>query len=150
MQSLVGRGAIGSVMLLAVLTCADSALGDDAFYPPGWPGFAYNSQHWGAPLVASQPLKRVKWSAPVDLAPGGGAHYGSPLMSRANTVVFPVRTSANDTFRIEGHRAADGAVIWTLDTGFTPPPAGWVVSCGVTVSRDGAVAIPDSGGRVLV
>src|SRR5207237_5312987 len=108
MQRFVCRGVVGAVIVGSILLCAGSArMPDWGPYPPGWQGFAYNSHHWAAPKVASQPLTRVKWSAPMDLAPGGGAHYGSPLVTRNNTVVFPVRTSGNNTFRVEGRRAAD-------------------------------------------
>jgi hypothetical protein len=146
----IRRGAVGS-LLLACLLCAGSARHPDwGQFPPGWPGFAYNSQHWSQPKVATQSLSRIKWSTPMDLAPGGGAHYGTPMVTRNNTVVFPVRTSGSDTFRIEGRQASDGATIWTQNTGYSPPPAGWVVSCGSTLTPVGGVAIPDSGGRVLL
>jgi hypothetical protein len=94
-------------------------------------------------------LTRVKWSTAVDIAPGGGAHYGTPMLTRNNTVVFPVR-QASGAFVMNGRRASDGTVIWTLATGYVPPSSGWVPACGSSLLPNGQVAIPDSGGRVLV
>src|SRR5205823_502370 len=118
-------------------------------YPAGWPGFAWNAQHWGRPSVAAQPLTRIKWSTPVDQAPSGGAHYGTPMLTPSNMLVVPIRLSAG-TFRVEGRRTTDGVVIWTLNTAYVPPSSGWIPACGATLTPQGAVAIPDSGGRVLV
>src|SRR5262249_15007250 len=110
----VKRSVIGSFAVIAGLIGAGSSrLPDWGYYPPGWPGFAYNSQHWAAPKVASQPLTRVKWSTAVDIAPGGGAHYGTPMLTRNNTVVFPIR-QASGAFVMNGRRASDGTVLWTL------------------------------------
>src|SRR5688572_29686774 len=63
---------------------------------PAWPGFGRDPQHSAVGAVATQDLNRIAWSTPVDLAPQyrpSGAlliHYGSPVISAANTVVLPV------------------------------------------------------------
>src|SRR5439155_14101020 len=70
MLCLFRRAAVAFTLLVMVLLCPGAQRHPDwGFYPPGWPGFAYNAQHWSAPKIPSQPLLRVKWSAPVDLVP---------------------------------------------------------------------------------
>jgi hypothetical protein len=65
-----------------------------------WSTFGRDAQHTAQSTTASQPLNRVVWQTPVDLQPqysGNGsllAHYGSPLMTAANTIIVPVKTGA--------------------------------------------------------
>lgn len=149
MRSLARHGIRG--LLVATFVVLISAAHPNwGLSPAGWPGFAFNAQHWAAAPVTAQPLNRIKWSAPVDLTPGWGAHYGTPLVSPANTVVFPVKTGATDGFRVEGRRASDGATIWIQNTGYSVPGTGWIPPCGVTLTPSSGVAIPDSGGRLLL
>src|SRR5947207_713561 len=92
---------VGAFAILSVAVCAGSARHPAwGLYPAGWPGFAWNAQHWGRPSVAAQPLTRIKWSTPVDQAPSGGAHYGTPMLTPSNMLVVPIRLSAG-TFRVE-------------------------------------------------
>ena len=66
----------------------------------GWSTFGRDAQHTAQSTTASQPLNRVVWQTQVDLQPqysGNGSllvHYGSPLMTQANTVIAPVKTGA--------------------------------------------------------
>jgi hypothetical protein len=89
---------------------------------PAWPGFARNAQHQGLGEVASQTLETLWWSAPVDLAPAytsGGAllaHYGSPIVTRRNTVIVPVRMDSTNRCCVEARRGASGTALWTVDT----------------------------------
>jgi hypothetical protein len=145
------RPAAWSLATLALFLCSGAARSPAPdLYPPGWPDFAGSSHHWGARRVATQPLLRVKWSTPIDLHPEYLAHYGTPLVTPLNTVVFSVRTTPEGTFHVEGRRASDGAVIWTQPTDYSPPPSGWGIGCGVALTPTAAAAIPDSGGRVLL
>jgi len=55
-----------------------------------WNGFAHDAQHSAQSPAASQTLNHVLWSAPVDLDPQASGrflavHYGSPLITAANT-----------------------------------------------------------------
>src|SRR5437763_9988514 len=57
-----------------------------------WPTHAHDNQHSGISSVASRRLVKVRWQTPVDLQPqiiSGDlfTHYGSPLVTRKNTVV---------------------------------------------------------------
>jgi len=88
---------------------------------------------------------------PVDLAPPQGEifiHYGSPLVTQANTVIVPVKTGAN-SFRIEAHNGATGARIWTHKTGYQAPSASFMPGMGPTISGT-RLLIPDIAGRVMV
>lgn len=92
-----------------------------------WNSFAQNSQHTAQSPVASQALNRIIWSTPVDLHPqlSGNElsiHYGSPLVSTANTVIVPVKTGASEGFRVDARRGTDGSLIWTLPTDYVLPP----------------------------
>jgi hypothetical protein len=58
----------------------------------------------------------VRWSTPVDLSPhySNGSdlliHYGSPLVTRLNTVLVTVKTGQFDGFRVDARRGSDGAL----------------------------------------
>jgi hypothetical protein len=153
----VSHRCAAGFLMVAIVFCAESSAShpDWGMTPKGWPCLAYNSQHMASPPIASQHLKRIKWTAPVDLAPQYSGsdlliHYGSPLVTPANTVVFPVKTGATGGFRVEGHAAADGSLIWSLNTGYTLPTHNWVPECAPVLTVQGTVAIPDIGGRVLI
>src|SRR5258708_1404966 len=55
----------------------------------GWTTFGGNAQHTGVSATAAQPLEAIRWSTPVDLSPPGNlVHYGSPLITPANTLII--------------------------------------------------------------
>src|SRR5208282_6415781 len=71
-----------------------------------WSGYAHDPQHDAIASVASQPLNRILWQTPVDLNPQYSGselliHYGSPLITRSNTVIVPVKTGATGGFEVE-------------------------------------------------
>src|SRR5476651_2067036 len=82
-----------------------------------WSDYAHDSQHSAISPVASQPLHRVIWQTSVDLSvPTNNTgelfiHYGSPLITRSNTVIVPVRT-ASGGFRVEAHVGTNGVLKW--------------------------------------
>lgn len=99
---------------------------------------------------------RVRWSTPVDLAPPAGPggdlyiHYGSPVITRVNTILVPQKTTAAGDFKIDAHRASDGMVIWSVNSDYTLPAHNWVPVCGITLTpKDRYVAFPGAGGTVL-
>ncbi len=124
---------------------------------PAWLGFARNAQHSAlASETASQALRYIFWSAPVDLAPPYNssydllAHYGSPLITRQNTVIVPVKTSAAGGFRVEARIGANGQALWSLPSDYRLPPHNWVPSFNPALTPDNRVLLPAAGGRVLV
>lgn len=116
-----------------------------------WPTHSHDEQHTGVSSVASQPLSKIHWRVPVDLAPPTGEifiHYGSPLVTAANTVIVPVKTGT-DSFRVEAHDGATGKQVWRLNTAYQSPSALFLPGLGATLSSS-RVLVPDSAGRVLV
>ncbi|HSY74832.1 MAG TPA: hypothetical protein VK810_05125, partial [Dongiaceae bacterium] len=95
-----------------------------------WSGYGHDAQHGTVSAVASQPLNRILWQTPVDLNPqySGGElliHYGSPSITRSNTVIVPVKIGATGNFEVEALAGATGATNWTKSTDYVLPPHGW-------------------------
>src|SRR5262249_50103231 len=72
-----------------------------------WTGYGRDSQHTAVSGVPGQRPLHVRWSTALDLAPqyfGDDLliHYGSPLVTRRNTVIVTVKTGTTDGFRLEG------------------------------------------------
>jgi hypothetical protein len=121
--------------------------------PTSWTGYARDAQHSGLGNVRTQPLARIRWQTPVDLAPQYSGedlfiHYGSPLVTQQNTVVVPVKTSATGGFRVEGHRGRDGLLLWTLASDYALPPHDWTPSFSPALTRTGKLWVPAGGGTV--
>ena len=118
-----------------------------------WSGHGHDPQHSGISQVAAQPMNRIRWSMPVDLNPVYSGttlyiHYGSPVITRQNTLVMPVKTGAYDSFRIEARNPADGAVKWILPSDYSLPSTGWVAPCGIALTPKNRVCFPGGGGTV--
>ena len=116
-----------------------------------WASHSHDAQHTGVSSVAAQPFGKIHWQVPVDLAPPTGEifiHYGSPLVTAANTVIVPVKTGP-DKFRIEAHNGATGALLWKESTGYTAPTAAFLPGLGAAIDGD-RLLVPDNAGSVLV
>jgi len=116
-----------------------------------WLTHAHDAQHTALSTVQSQPLNSIHWRVPVDLHPPQGEifiHYGSPLVTPANTVIVPVKTGAN-SFRVEAHNGATGQRLWMHVTGYQAPEAGFIPGMGPTIAGN-QLFVPDIAGRVLV
>ncbi len=113
----------------------------------GWSAFAGSSQHTGISPTASLPLDHIKWQTPVDLNPQYSGselliHYGSPVITPANTVIVPVKTGATDGFKVEGRSGADGSLKWSFNTDYALPPVhGWTPPYGPVLAN-----VPIDGG----
>ncbi len=125
------------------------------FPPAPWSQYGGNPQHTGVSRFASNPMQRILWTAPVDLNPQySGAdlltHYGSPLITRAGTIIIPVKTGASDGFQFSAY-SPTGTPLWTQATDYTLPPHDWIPSCGGTLVLGSTfVATPGAGGTILV
>ena len=116
-----------------------------------WLTHSHDEQHTALSTVQSQPLTSVHWHVPVDLNPPQGTitvHYGSPLVTAANTVIVPVKTGTN-SFRVEAHNGATGKKVWSLNTGYQVPSAVFTPSMSPTISGN-RLFVPDIAGRVMV
>ena len=121
-----------------------------------WPGHAHDAQHTTVSGAASQVPGVIRWSVPVDLDPQYSGselltHYGSPMITRMNTVLVPVKTGAGGGFRIEAHKGSTGALIWQLTSDYQLPGYNWVPPWGPTLRPfDKSVVLPAAGGTVIV
>jgi hypothetical protein len=119
-----------------------------------WDTYGGNAQHTAVSTAASQALKGVKWSTPVDLQPqlNGDellAHYGSPVITAANTVIVPVKTGVADGFRLEAHDGTTGAVKWTADSTYALPAHNWTPAYAPALTPgNGRVYYAGPGGTV--
>ena len=119
-----------------------------------WPSHAGNAQHTAVSSVPTQPLQAIHWQAPVDLNPQYSGdilfiHYGSPLVTEGNTVIFPVKVGVADTFRVEARAGLGGTVRWTLALDYTLPPHSWTPPVGLTLTPRGRMYAPGAGGTLL-
>src|SRR6516162_4620386 len=74
-----------------------------------WTNFGHDSQHTGESAVASQPLDSIHWSQSVDLNNTGYyVHYGSPVITAADTVIVPVKTGAYGGFELTARNGTTG------------------------------------------
>src|SRR5664280_672725 len=95
-----------------------------------WSGYGHDAQHNAVSPVASQPLDHILWQTPVDLSvPTNNTgelfiHYGSPLITRSNTVIVPVKTTVAGGFRVEAHVGTNGVLKWMQSTDYILPPHG--------------------------
>jgi hypothetical protein len=119
--------------------------------PLGWTTFAQNPQHTALSPVISQPFETIRWSTPVDLAPPAGdilIHYGSPLVTPANTVIVPVKTTSAGGYRVEAVSGDDGSLVWSQTTDYILPPHNWVPSYSPTLTASNRLYFPGAGGTV--
>lgn len=90
------------------------------------PTFGGNAQHTSISSFASQPLEAIHWSSNVDdFAQSRAAHYGGPLITAANTVIFPHKTTTTGNFIIEARSGNDGSLLWDETTDWTPSGYNW-------------------------
>lgn len=166
------RPALGRI-IGGGIAAAGAVLGSWLFIPasgaqagPGaavaWPGFAGNAQHTGVASVRPQPLKRIRWRAKVDLAPPLRGtvltiHYGSPMITGANTVLVPRRISAKAGFRVVAYSGQSGARRWSLATDYQPPAftvgiraAAWTPPLPAVLTPGRTLAVAGAGGTVLM
>jgi hypothetical protein len=95
----------------------------------------------------------IHWQTPVDLNPqySGGdlyIHYGSPLVTQANTVIVPVKTGTNDGFEVEGFDGGTGTLKWTVTTDYSVPYSGWTPPMSLVLTPANRLYIPGAGGTV--
>ncbi|UZK65102.1 hypothetical protein [Sphingomonas sp. M1-B02] len=123
---------------------------------PAWFGYGRDAQHTGVSAIASQDLGRISWTAAVDLAPQytpAGAlltHYGSPVVTRSNLVVIPVKTTATGGYRVEARNGATGALVWQTATDYITPPRNWLPPYNLLLTAQGRLYAPGAGGKLML
>jgi hypothetical protein len=141
---------LASVAVLAEFFClAAPVLGQ----PKPWRSFARDAHHGAVSPAASQDLNQIHWQTQVDLQPQRSGndlkiHYGSPLITAANTVIVPVKTGAAGGFRVEARSGTDGSLVWRLPTNYVLPPHNWTPVFGPALTPKPRLYFPGSGGTV--
>lgn len=155
--------ALGAALAALAAACGGSGGASGGGTPPppppppvllSWLNHGGNAQHsaQGTGSVAAQTLARLAWRADVDLAPTHrenlltSGHYGTPIITSANTVLLPVRTSATGTYRIEARDGGSGSLRWKVDTDFIPLNKNYSYSIAATSA--GRVYYPGRGGKL--
>lgn len=119
-----------------------------------WSGYGHDPQHGTISAVASQPMNHVLWQTPVDLSvPTNNTgvlliHYGSPSITRSNTVIVPVKTGASGGFAVKALAGATGATNWMQTTDYILPPHGWTLSFSAVLTPKNRLYFPGLGGTV--
>jgi hypothetical protein len=119
-----------------------------------WGGYGHDAQHETISAVASQPLNRILWQTPVDLSvPATNTaelliHYGSPSITRSNTVLLPVKINSSGGFEIESIVGATGATNWIQISDYKLPPHGWTPSFSGVLTPKNWFYFPGGGGTV--
>ena len=118
-----------------------------------WSGYAHTPQHDAIASVASQPLNRILWHVPVDLNPQYSGselliHYGSPLITRSNTVIVPVKTGAAGGFEVEALAGGSGATNWARSTDYILPAHNWTPSFSPVLTPKNRLYFAGGGGTV--
>jgi hypothetical protein len=140
---------------LAALWLAAPALGSEV---PAWRGYAADAQHTAHAPAAGQSLANFHWTMPVDLAPpmepgkrAGGElliHYASPMITGRNTVLVPVKTSAQGAFEIDAVKGKSGRKIWKQKTDYILPPYDWVPPLPAHLTAQNRLYVAGAGGTV--
>src|SRR5262249_33100585 len=119
-----------------------------------WPAFAFDAQHTAESPVAGQDLQAIRWQTPVDLRPQYSGndlliHYGSPVITAANTVIVPVKTGATDGFEVEALDGVTGSVLWTQTTDYILPPHNWTPSYSPVLTAQNRLYFAAAGGTIF-
>jgi hypothetical protein len=170
----IARGGAGAVATVGVVlgsfvySPASSAQVAEARHSPAgdpgaaveWAGFAANAQHTAVAWQRPQPFRRIRWTAKVDVAPvlvhqELPIHYGSPMITSANTVLLPTRVSAKAGFRVVAYSGTSGARRWSLDTDYRPAPFlahdhAFTPPLPAIVTPRQALVVAGAGGTVLM
>lgn len=138
---------------LAAVVLPQAALSGTS--PPAWEGFAKNAQHTAQSPVSAQSLARIHWQTPVDLHPvvSGGyllIHYGSPMITAANTVILPVKRKPDGDFELQALNGTTGTSIWQLHTNYVLPPHGWTPEYPAHLTSRNKLVFAQAGGIVGV
>src|SRR5262245_1125398 len=88
-----------------------------------------DAPHTAVSWAASQPLSAIHWQTKVDNFPSNRfAHYGAPLITLANTVITPYKTTTTGAFHVQARSAVDGSLIWDEITDWSTNYGGWYPS----------------------
>ncbi|MDB6120066.1 MAG: hypothetical protein JWO08_3847, partial [Verrucomicrobiaceae bacterium] len=133
------------------LLSGTAALAQSLLLP--WSGHGHDPQHSGISQVSAQPLQQIRWQTPIDLNRQYSGqylliHYASPLVTRQNTVVVPVKTGATDGFRVEARQGSNGTLKWMLNTDYSLPSHNWTPMYSLALTPKNRLCYAGVGGTV--
>ena len=143
---------LGLLVALVAMLMAGTVPAQSIRFP--WNGYGHDPQHETITSVAAQPLNRIVWQTPVDLSvPTNNTselfiHYGSPLVTRSNTVIVPVKTGAAGGFQVEALAGVTGGTNWVQTTDYILPPHNWIPSFSPTLTPKNRLYFSGGGGTV--
>ena len=121
---------LGSLLFTPASSAQIAGAGNSRADGPGaaveWAGFAGNAQHTAVAREPPQPFQPDPLEGEGRPGPASDTgelpiHYGSPMITAANTVLVPTRVSAKAGFRVVAYSGASGVRRWSLDTDYRPP-----------------------------
>jgi glucose/arabinose dehydrogenase len=126
----------------------------------GWQGYARDSQHSALSPYTSDGLGSIAWHTPTDLNPQYSGndlliHYGSPMITSANTVLVPVKTGASGGFEVQAYSGSTGALEWTLPSDYALMPSSgtngysWTPSYSPTLTPGNVLYYSGDGGTII-
>ena len=118
-----------------------------------WTGYSHDAQHTSLSPTASQSLDRILWQTRIDLtvSPTNTGflpiHYGSPSITRSNTVLVPVRAGLK-LYEIKALAGATGSTNWERLSDYSQPPHGWALSFSGVLTPKNRFYFPGGGGTL--
>ena len=156
-RSQLGARTAPRAIILGAIAIAAVWLAPGRASAQGWPSYGHDTQHSCLGVGGSMLPQKIRWKTTVDqnITQGqGGAiyiHYGSPVITRLNTVIVPVKTTGPGEFQISAFSGATGANLWTATTDYVLPSSGWTPICGISLTpKDKSLAYPGAGGTIYV
>ena len=140
----LGVAALGVVCLTATSAAAAPV--------PAWRGYGGDAQHNANAPAASQSLTNQHWSLSIDDTPQSGEiliHYASPMITKRNTVLVPVKHDSQGAYRIEAHDGATGNLIWQANSNYLFAPHDWTPSVPAHLTAQNKLYYAARGGVVL-
>jgi hypothetical protein len=121
---------------------------------PAWQGHANDSHHMALAQARSQPIHGIHWQMSVDLHPvlHFGVqleHYGSTVITAANTAIVPVKQKGHGVFAIVALSPSNGQPLWTETSDYKiPPPHYSQTTFGPFLTRTNTLIYPGPGGTI--
>lgn len=119
-----------------------------------------NAQHTGLANVAAQNMGQINWSQTLDKNPTYAGndlltHYGSPVISLNNNILFPIKFTKAGNFTIECADESNGVPLYFQKSNYILPPHDWIPMCGMALSynvvgNSQLAFIPMAGGVVYM
>lgn len=147
-----GLTALKGILPLAVMVISPCLAAAQSLTIP-WNGYAHDPQHTATSATAAQSLKSIHWQTPVDLNPPGGGsgalfvHYGSPVITAANTVIVPVGNGGAG-FQLNAFNGATGAAVYSLSSDYSLPGHDWTPPYGPALALGTRLFYAGAGGTI--